>query len=50
MTLDKKEYELKDHLGNVRVTIGDYKIPTATRGQVPFVVDEKSVSFKTLLA
>ncbi|MCX6145703.1 MAG: hypothetical protein NTW25_00410 [Candidatus Kapabacteria bacterium] len=44
MILDKKQYELKDHLGNVRVAIGDMKIPTAVRGQAPFVVDEKSVS------
>jgi hypothetical protein len=42
--LDKKQYELKDHLGNVRVAIGDMKIPTSTRGLAPFVVDEKSVS------
>ncbi len=42
--LDKKQYELKDHLGNVRVAIGDMKIPTAVRGVAPFVVDEKSVS------
>ncbi len=42
--LAKKEYELKDHLGNVRVAIGDMKIPTGTRGQAPFVVDEKSVN------
>jgi hypothetical protein len=42
--LDKKQYELKDHLGNVRVAIGDMKIPTAIRGEAPFVVDEKSVS------
>ncbi|MCX6148624.1 MAG: hypothetical protein NTW25_15425 [Candidatus Kapabacteria bacterium] len=42
--LDKKQYELKDHLGNVRVAIGDMKIPTVTRGQAPFVVDEKAVN------
>jgi hypothetical protein len=35
--LDKKQYELKDHLGNVRVAIGDMKIPTAIRGEAPFV-------------
>ena len=47
--LDKKQYErapevpkavwdnLKDHLGNVRVAIGDMKIPTGTRGLAPFV-------------
>ncbi len=44
--LDKKQYELKDHLGNVRATIGDYKMPfndaTSTRGIAPFYVDEKS--------
>ncbi len=28
--LDKKEYELKDHLGNVRVTISDIKLPDAS--------------------
>jgi hypothetical protein len=33
MILDKKQYELKDHLGNVRVAIGDMKIPTAIRGE-----------------
>ncbi|MCX6146891.1 MAG: hypothetical protein NTW25_06520 [Candidatus Kapabacteria bacterium] len=42
--LDKKQYELKDHLGNVRVAIGDMKIPTAVRGVAPFVVDEKAVN------
>jgi hypothetical protein len=46
-TMDKKQYELKDHLGNVRATIGDYKMPandaTSTRGVAPFFVDEKSV-------
>ncbi|MCX6147484.1 MAG: hypothetical protein NTW25_09595 [Candidatus Kapabacteria bacterium] len=42
--LDKKQYELKDHLGNVRVAIGDMKIPTGTRGVAPFVVDEKAVN------
>jgi len=38
--LDKKEYELKDHLGNVRVAIGDMKLPeneaTSTRGLLDF--------------
>ena len=46
--LDKKEYELKDHLGNVRVAIGDMKLPeneaTSTRGVPPFVTDEKAVN------
>ncbi|MCX6145911.1 MAG: hypothetical protein NTW25_01485, partial [Candidatus Kapabacteria bacterium] len=42
--LDKKQYELKDHLGNVRVAIGDMKIPTLINGQIRFYVDEKSVS------
>ncbi|MCX6147841.1 MAG: hypothetical protein NTW25_11440 [Candidatus Kapabacteria bacterium] len=39
---------LKDHLGNVRATIGDYKIPfndaTSTRGVAPFFVDEKATN------
>ncbi|MCX6145784.1 MAG: hypothetical protein NTW25_00820, partial [Candidatus Kapabacteria bacterium] len=47
-TMDKKQYELKDHLGNVRATIGDYKLPfndaTSTRGVAPFFVDEKAVN------
>ncbi|MCX6147481.1 MAG: hypothetical protein NTW25_09580, partial [Candidatus Kapabacteria bacterium] len=42
--LDKKQYELKDHLGNVRVAIGDMKIPTLINGQIRFYIDEKSVS------
>jgi hypothetical protein len=45
--LDKKQYDIKDHLGNVRVTFGDTKLPTdivsSTRGISPFFVDEKSV-------
>ncbi|MCX6145786.1 MAG: hypothetical protein NTW25_00830 [Candidatus Kapabacteria bacterium] len=47
-TMDKKQYELKDHLGNVRATIGDYKMPfndaTSTRGVTPFFVDEKATN------
>ncbi|MCX6147439.1 MAG: hypothetical protein NTW25_09360 [Candidatus Kapabacteria bacterium] len=39
----QKQYELKNHLRNVRVAIGDMKIPTGTRGIAPFYVDEKSV-------
>lgn len=31
-TLDKKEYELKDHLGNVHMTVKDYKIPVSGHG------------------
>jgi RHS repeat-associated protein len=46
--MDKKQYELKDHLGNVRATIGDYKLPfndaTSTRGVAPFFVDEKATN------
>jgi len=46
--LDKKEYELKDHLGNVRVAIGDMKLPAneakSTRGVPPFLTDEKTVN------
>jgi hypothetical protein len=29
-TLDRKEYELKDHLGNVHATVKDYKVPFST--------------------
>ncbi len=36
--LGKKSYELKDHLGNVRVTHSDIKMPTGTPAQ-PFMVD-----------
>ncbi|MCD6020273.1 MAG: conserved repeat domain protein, partial [Bacteroidetes bacterium] len=28
--LDRKEYELKDHLGNVHTTVKDYKVPFVT--------------------
>lgn len=42
--LDKKEYELKDHLGNVRVAIGDMKLPTTTPGVPPYKVDEKAIN------
>jgi len=46
--LDKKEYELKNHLGNVRVAIGDMKLPaneaTSTRAMPPFLSDEKAVN------
>jgi hypothetical protein len=41
--LDKKQYELKDLLGNVRVAIGDMKIPTAIRGEAPFVAYSSKV-------
>lgn len=36
--LGRKSYELKDHLGNVRVTHSDIKMPTGTPAQ-PFEVD-----------
>jgi hypothetical protein len=36
--LGKKSYELKDHLGNVRTTFSDIKMPTGTPSQ-PFEVD-----------
>jgi hypothetical protein len=45
--LGSKEYELKDHLGNVRVAITDFKQPatlTQARGVQPFIVDERSVN------
>jgi hypothetical protein len=45
--LGSKEYELKDHLGNVRVAITDFKQPatlTQTRGTQPYIVDERSVN------
>lgn len=46
-TLDKKWYELKDHLGNVRVTLGDIKLSTLDVGNSPilssFEVDVKSI-------
>ena len=41
--LGKKAYELKDHLGNVRVTHSDIKMPTGTPAQ-PFRVDLLSKS------
>jgi hypothetical protein len=41
--LGKKSYELKDHLGNVRVTFSDIKMPTGTPAQ-PFRVDLLSKS------
>jgi RHS repeat-associated protein len=41
--LGKKSYELKDHLGNVRVTHSDIKMPTGTPAQ-PFRVDLLSKS------
>jgi RHS repeat-associated protein len=41
--LTMKEYELKDHLGNVTVVISDLKIAT-TGGGAPFGVDVKSFS------
>ncbi len=48
--LGEKEYELKDHLGNVRVVISDVKLngdgdqggksaPTAQAGQAPYMAD-----------
>lgn len=47
LQMDKKQYELKVHLGNVRATIGDYKIPqndsTSTKGVAPYFIDEKSL-------
>jgi RHS repeat-associated protein len=42
-TLSMKEYELKDHLGNVTVVISDLKTAT-TGGGAPFGVDVKSFS------
>ncbi len=45
--LGSKEYELKDHLGNVRTVISDFKQPatlTQARGVAPFIVDERSVN------
>ncbi len=45
--LGSKEYELKDHLGNVRTVISDFKQPatlTQARGVPPFIVDERSVN------
>ncbi len=41
--LGKKSYELKDHLGNVRVTFSDIKMPTGS-GLQPFRVDLMSRS------
>jgi len=40
--LDKRQYELKDHLGNVRVVISDRKEPQGTPGSVPYaaVIDQ----------
>src|SRR5690606_16810173 len=32
--LGKKEYELKDHLGNVRVVVSDVKEASETRGEI----------------
>ena len=40
--LREKYYELKDHLGNVRVTFTDLKEPTGVPGQLPFTVDMAS--------
>ena len=51
--LGKKEYELKDHLGNVRVVISDVKLngdgdqggksaPRAQAGQAPYMVDMRA--------
>ncbi len=51
--LGEKEYELKDHLGNVRVVISDVKLngdadqggksaPTAQAGQAPYMVDMRA--------
>ncbi len=37
-SLGNKAYELKDHLGNVRVTFSDIKMPTGYPSQ-PFTVD-----------
>jgi RHS repeat-associated protein len=48
--LSYKEYEIKDHLGNVRTAITDYKLPqnpdptAQPRGVMPFTVDEKAVN------
>ncbi len=48
--LGSKEYEIKDHLGNVRTAITDYKLPqnpdptAQPRGVMPFSVDEKAVN------
>ncbi len=45
--LSFKEYEIKDHLGNVRTVISDFKQPatlTQTRGTQPYIVDERSVN------
>ncbi|MEP7218158.1 MAG: thrombospondin type 3 repeat-containing protein, partial [Bacteroidota bacterium] len=39
--LDQKEYELHDHLGNVRVRFGDMKISKTTAGLPPFKIDLK---------
>jgi len=36
--LGKKAYELKDHIGNVRVTFSDIKMLTGSLSQ-PFTVD-----------
>lgn len=44
--LGRKAYELKDHLGNVRTTFSDIKMPTGTPSQ-PFRVD--LLSFGSLL-
>ena len=41
--LGKKAYELKDHLGNVRTTFSDIKMPTGSSTQ-PFMVDLLSKS------
>ncbi len=44
--LDEKVYELKDHLGNVRVVISDVKLnggaPGAESGQRPYMADLRS--------
>lgn len=38
-TMGMKTYELTDHLGNVRATISDIKLPTGTPGAGPFKAD-----------
>jgi hypothetical protein len=39
-----KEYELKDHIGNVRVTFSDLKLSPTTGGSQPYVPDIRSVN------
>ncbi len=40
----RKAYELKDHLGNVRVIVCDVKNPTVTLGEAPFAADVLAVN------